>query len=177
MSPRKVGVVAALVRGRTVADALTILEHVPRRSAMPVLKTVKSAQANADLQRTRAKTLAELADSLAPYFRDRLDYDPEATVKYRAQTELPGHLERLVESYRAVEPFAVEPLEAELRALAGELGVKAGHLIHPLRMALTGTQAGPPVFDVVAAMGREATGRHLGRFVEHLRAEGGEGQP
>ncbi len=48
MSPRKVGVVAALVRGRTVADALTILEHVPRRSATPVLKTIKSAQANAD---------------------------------------------------------------------------------------------------------------------------------
>lgn len=48
MSPRKIGVVAALVRGRTVADALTILEHVPRRSALPVLKTVRSAQANAD---------------------------------------------------------------------------------------------------------------------------------
>src|ERR1044071_9905883 len=48
MSPRKVGVVADLVRGRTVADALTILEHVPRRSATPVLKTIKSAQANAD---------------------------------------------------------------------------------------------------------------------------------
>ena len=48
MSPRKVGVVADLVRGRTVADALIILEHVPRRSALPVLKTVKSAQANAD---------------------------------------------------------------------------------------------------------------------------------
>jgi len=48
MSPRKVGVVASLVRGRTVADALTILEHVPRRAALPVLKTIKSAQANAD---------------------------------------------------------------------------------------------------------------------------------
>lgn len=48
MSPRKVGVVADLVRGRTVADALVILEHVPRRSATPVLKTIKSAQANAD---------------------------------------------------------------------------------------------------------------------------------
>jgi large subunit ribosomal protein L22 len=48
MSPRKVGVVAALVRGRTVADALTILEHVPRRSATPVRKTILSAQANAD---------------------------------------------------------------------------------------------------------------------------------
>lgn len=48
MSPRKAGVVAALVRGRTVADAVTILEHTPRRSALPVLKTVKSAAANAD---------------------------------------------------------------------------------------------------------------------------------
>ena len=33
MSPRKVAVVAALVRGRSVDDALTILEHTPRRSA------------------------------------------------------------------------------------------------------------------------------------------------
>ncbi|HSX16559.1 MAG TPA: 50S ribosomal protein L22 [Patescibacteria group bacterium] len=48
MSPRKVGVVASLVRGRTVSDALVILTHVPRRSALPVLKTIKSAQANAD---------------------------------------------------------------------------------------------------------------------------------
>jgi len=36
MSPRKVGVVAALVRGRTVADALVILDHVPRRTALAV---------------------------------------------------------------------------------------------------------------------------------------------
>ena len=48
MSPRKVGVVAALVRGRSVADALTILEHTPRRSALPVRKVIESARANAD---------------------------------------------------------------------------------------------------------------------------------
>lgn len=48
MSPRKVGVVAALVRGRTVADALTILEHTPRRSATPVRKVIESVRANAD---------------------------------------------------------------------------------------------------------------------------------
>ena len=47
MSPRKVGVVASLVRGRTVADALTILEHTPRRSALPVKKVIESARANA----------------------------------------------------------------------------------------------------------------------------------
>jgi large subunit ribosomal protein L22 len=48
MSPRKVGVVAALVRGRSVADALTILEHTPRRSALAVKKVIDSAKANAD---------------------------------------------------------------------------------------------------------------------------------
>jgi large subunit ribosomal protein L22 len=48
ISPRKVSVVAALVRGRSVADALTILEHTPRRSALAVRKTVESAKANAD---------------------------------------------------------------------------------------------------------------------------------
>ncbi len=48
MSPRKVGVVASLVRGRTVAEAITILEHTPRRSALPVKKVIESARANAD---------------------------------------------------------------------------------------------------------------------------------
>lgn len=48
ISPRKVNVVAALVRGRTVADALVILSHTPRRSAIAVRKTIESAKANAD---------------------------------------------------------------------------------------------------------------------------------
>jgi large subunit ribosomal protein L22 len=48
LSPRKVAVVAALVRGRSVADALTILEHTPRRSSLAVKKVIDSAKANAD---------------------------------------------------------------------------------------------------------------------------------
>lgn len=48
ISPRKVSVVASLVRGRTVEDALVILEHTPRRAAVQVAKTIKSARANAD---------------------------------------------------------------------------------------------------------------------------------
>ena len=46
-TPRKVSLVAALVRGRTVADALVILEHVPKRAALPVKKAIDSAKANA----------------------------------------------------------------------------------------------------------------------------------
>lgn len=48
MSPRKVGEVAALVRGRTVSDAIIILDHTPRRSAVPVKKVIESAKANAE---------------------------------------------------------------------------------------------------------------------------------
>lgn len=48
ISPRKVSVVAALIRGRTVSDAITILEHTPRHAALAVKDTVKSAQANAE---------------------------------------------------------------------------------------------------------------------------------
>lgn len=47
LAPRKVSIVAALVRNRTVADALVILDHVPRRAALPVKKAIESAKANA----------------------------------------------------------------------------------------------------------------------------------
>lgn len=46
-SPRKIGLVAGLVRGRTVADALTILEFTPKRAAKPIAKLLTAAKANA----------------------------------------------------------------------------------------------------------------------------------
>lgn len=46
-TPRKVSLVASLVRGRSVADALVILENVPKRAALPVKKVIASAAANA----------------------------------------------------------------------------------------------------------------------------------
>jgi large subunit ribosomal protein L22 len=46
-APRKVSLVASLVRGRTVEDALVILKHVPKRGALPVAKAIESARANA----------------------------------------------------------------------------------------------------------------------------------
>ena len=47
MSPRKVSEVASLVRGRTVDDALVILNHTPRRAAGPLSKLIASVRANA----------------------------------------------------------------------------------------------------------------------------------
>ena len=47
LAPRKVSLVASLVRGRSVADALVILDHTPKRAALAVRKAIASAQANA----------------------------------------------------------------------------------------------------------------------------------
>lgn len=47
LAPRKVSLVASLVRGRTVADALVILEHTPKRAAKPLAKLIASAKSNA----------------------------------------------------------------------------------------------------------------------------------
>ena len=57
LAPRKVSVVASLVRNRTVADALVILDHVPRRSALPIKKAIQSAAANASEAGLDTKTL------------------------------------------------------------------------------------------------------------------------
>lgn len=47
MAPRKISLVASLVRGRSVADGLVILDHTPKRAAKAVAKAIASAQANA----------------------------------------------------------------------------------------------------------------------------------
>lgn len=46
-TPRKVSLVAGLIRNRTVADALVILAHTPKRAAKPLTKAIESAKANA----------------------------------------------------------------------------------------------------------------------------------
>ena len=122
-----------------------------------------------ELHRTRARTLADLATVARPYF-EPVEYDPALTAKFAAQGDLPAHLGELGSRWNALEAFDIEPLEEGLRALCGELEAKAGYLIHPVRMALSGAKAGPPLFDLVAAMGREGTARHLAAFLAHLAA-------
>ncbi|MBI2285288.1 50S ribosomal protein L22 [Candidatus Saccharibacteria bacterium] len=72
MSPRKVSVVASLVRGRSVADALTILEHTPRRPAEALRKAVLSAKANAEHNHSYKPDslyISEIAVTAGPRFR------------------------------------------------------------------------------------------------------------
>ncbi|HWN42480.1 MAG TPA: glutamate--tRNA ligase, partial [Thermoanaerobaculia bacterium] len=126
--------------------------------------------ATLELHRTRARTLKEMVEQVLPYFRESLEYDAAACAKFLKDPALPELLETLRDRYAALPEFTKEALEAGLRALSEERGVKAGVLIHPVRMALSGAAGGPPLFDLVEVMGREASRRHLDRFLGYLRA-------
>lgn len=70
IAPRKVGEVVALIRGRSVEDALVILQHVPRKAALAVSKLVASAKANADNNHNMdAKTLQIVEITVGPGMR------------------------------------------------------------------------------------------------------------
>jgi glutamyl-tRNA synthetase len=125
-----------------------------------------------ELHRTRARTLKELAEQVVPYFQDELAYDPAACAKFLKDGDLPVHLEALQERYSALPEFTKEALEAELRALAEQRGIKPAVLIHPTRMALSAATGGPPLFDLVELVGRDATGRRIGQFLAFLRSSG-----
>jgi len=58
--------------------------------------------------------------------------------------------------------------EAALRDLAARLGVKAGELIHPARVALTGRMVSPGIFAVMVMMGREGVSRRLDRAARSI---------
>jgi glutamyl-tRNA synthetase len=120
------------------------------------------------LQQLRARTLVELADQVKPYFDAELAYEEAASRKYLQSPDLEGALGELSARWAALDSWTKEPLEAALRALAGERGLKAAALIHPVRMALAANTAGPPLFDLVEVMGREETARRIERYCGYL---------
>lgn len=54
-----------------------------------------------------------------------------------------------------VKPFEAEAMEPPMRALADELGIKAGQLFGIVRWAATGQKVAPPLFGSLAVLGRE----------------------
>jgi large subunit ribosomal protein L22 len=114
MSPRKVGVVAALVRGRSVEDALTILAHVPRASAVPVRKVIESARANADHNhKIKPETLVITEISVTPGVRLKR-YRPAAQGRALPFMRRTSHIRVVVDGEaRAAKKPAAEKKEAK----------------------------------------------------------------
>ena len=123
-----------------------------------------------ELHKMRVRTLRELADQMAIYFvdDDAIEYDAETVKKHIKGDDLGTRLSALHETLASTDPFDVVASEAALRNLAESQGVSAAKLIHPLRLALTGRGASPPIFDVAVVLGKDRTLRRLRRLIERL---------
>ena len=106
--------------------------------------------------RERAKTLPELIDGALFLVMQRpLAFDDKAQKQLdpAARVILSAVLPRLA----GLDTFDAVTLEAAVRAYAEETATKLGSVAQPLRAALTGRTVSPPVFDVMAVLGREET--------------------
>jgi glutamyl-tRNA synthetase len=108
-----------------------------------------------ELLRPRAKRLDDFASQGALFFSDAIAYDPAAVEKHLRAPDMNAHLAAIDAAFRALETFDPASTEAALRALADERGVKAGALIHAVRVAVAGKTVSPGLFDVLALLGRD----------------------
>jgi glutamyl-tRNA synthetase len=116
---------------------------------------------------TRATTLVEMAPKARFYFQDPTDYDSTALGKL-ATPALSARLDRLVARLSSLEPWGESELEGACRQLAAELSLKLVDLAQPIRLALTGETASPPLFSMMADLGRETTLRRIRAFQDRL---------
>ena len=113
-----------------------------------------------DVVRSRFFTLKDFASRGRAYFSDDFRIEPDALEKL----DKPGARELLRElaaRLGAASEFTEQSVEAALRKLAEERGVKAGLLINAARAALTGQSVGPSAFAVFAAVGRDRVIKRL----------------
>src|SRR6266536_2740398 len=75
------------------------------------------------------------------YFTDELDYDQQSVAKHFTPENKP-RLKAVREALSALEKFQAAEIEATLKATAAKLGVKVGAIIHPTRLAVTGSNVG-----------------------------------
>ncbi|MBI2457342.1 MAG: glutamate--tRNA ligase [candidate division NC10 bacterium] len=113
----------------------------------------------------RSKTLLELARSMAFLFAPPAARDPKAEAKFLT----PDHLALLAEAHQALAEtpdFSAGTLEAAVRRLAETRGRKLVDYAQPIRVALTGTTISPPIFPVLALLGRETVLDRLAQVLE-----------
>lgn len=113
LSPRKVSVVAALVRGRSVDDALTILEHTPRRSAIAVRKAIASAKANAEYNhnyRPDSLRIVELSVTAGPRLKR---YRPAAHGRALPFERKTSHIRVVVDGEQRAAKKPTKPADKE----------------------------------------------------------------
>jgi len=125
-----------------------------------------------DLVKVRARTMDDMVLQARPYFEDGVVYQEEAVARHWADPATRERLEGLRAALAEVEEWSEPELERVVRAEAARLGIGAGKLIHPLRVALTGMAVSPGIFEVAAVMGRDRVNRRLKAALARLASSG-----
>ena len=127
--------------GQELASKMTPALRNKLMTAMPALKE-------------RAKTLVELFEASRYLWASRpLDLDDKA--KAMLTSEAKGLIATLLPQFEANSDWTPATIETDVRAFADKSGLKLGAVAQPLRAALTGRTTSPPIFDVLAVLGRE----------------------
>jgi glutamyl-tRNA synthetase len=114
----------------------------------------------------RLKLLKDAPGQVAYFFKDDYEVDDSAVKTHLMRPEIPERLGRLADAFETLNWFKKEGVEESLRALADEMELQAGELIHPARVALTGGTVSPDIFQVIELLGKDKT-------VERLRKAAG----
>jgi glutamyl-tRNA synthetase len=121
------------------------------------------------LLRERIRLLQEVLTVGDFFFVDQLPaYDPAELIPQKGDKEMAlKALTKAREVLPGVE-FKHDPLDQSLRAAAQELGLKAGQMFQPIRVAVCGKKNAPPLFETLEVLGKEKTLERIGQGIEKL---------
>jgi glutamyl-tRNA synthetase len=142
------------LRSMPILDLLPHVREEVEKAGLPIPFPDPWLEQTADLLRARYTTLKDFAQRGRAYFTDDFTIDADALEKLDKPGAREG-LGKLADRLETSEEFTEASVEAAVRALALEMGVKAGLLINGARAALTGQSVGPSAFHVFTAIGRE----------------------
>ncbi|MES9883603.1 MAG: glutamate--tRNA ligase [Sedimenticola sp.] len=119
-------------------------------------------------QQERAKTLVEMAQISAFFYRDYDEFDETAAKKnLRPVARVP--LERMRERLEAHSEWTAESLHQLVQDISEELELKMGKVAQPLRVAVVGRAASPGIDVTLHLVGKEACLRRIDRALEFIR--------
>lgn len=111
----------------------------------------------------RFKTISDIEIYGSFFFTDEIKYDEKELSSKLSDEKVRKGLAILKEKFANIS-FDSQNIENAVRNIAGECGLQAKELIHPLRYVLTGKTVGPSLFEVIALLGRERTINRLSKI-------------
>ena len=120
--------------------------------------------------RERVKTLVEMADLSEFYFCDEIAYDGNAAGKFLKAESVPI-FEQIIASLSKETILDKESSHRLIRQLAETRGEPLVKIAQPIRVALTGKTASPPIDEVMEALGKTKVIQRLHRAIEYIEGK------